>query len=1172
MYVDISLLLKGLASAFFTFTIPKLKNLKAVRDFKDKWIKDNYSQKITLMFQAGVDDAKAILDLPDEVIKDLLEDKINRQEIFRWIIEGTSDDAFKPDHFFLDPYFEKYPQHQDKLLPFFQLILLKINEYKEKNWDPEFQNILHGMERIREELRTGFERLEKQNERNMNQIQENIQSTILNALGPVGYDDLKELLEKEKVITARKKAEERIKHAHSNEEKLELNALIANSYMCSGNENEAIPYLYAAISYCQDEPRKNRLYALIKIIEDKLDEALVYVNKNITLEGYTPKNIELLLNIYFLQKDYEKCLSLLEKHGDTGVRELKARILLFINKFDQVLNLTNEELNQNPLSKEWMLLKAEAHVLQLEHLISKGMLVNHEETFKLVIPLLEKIGEENENRRHLRRVKELYAALYFRTRRFKEAALCYEELYKLTSDDKKDSYFQNLIWSYYLCKEWENVIDSLENKIKDSNCVEHVTLLARSYMESGNPKNALQTLNDYEDLIEVDEDLPIEYYFVKLEVLYRLFKHKEIISFIKEVEEKGQDHLKAVIKGYYAILQDDWDTAISNFEYAVNHWEGRNLLEIKIQLVDAYRKKGTFDDYQKLTELIPTIPHWIHHELFVNTYTLSLYKLGQYDKIISLYYNELKEPTVFVQDIVASIFFQSDWYEISKEMYEKLFHQTEDIKFLFRYSSCLFRLGDTEGCLNTLKLAEKKVSENASIEDLQLLTFAYLDAMEYEKALEYAYQTFKYGEKNPDVWRAYFGQFVEITQMLEKPKQEHVDAFHKVMKEFHETFPEEEKLFEQYQVIENGQLSKDFLSRLESLQTSQKEVEDLFVKYRLPLQIFCDLMQGKPNLTWGHVATQEKLHFWAYETGNIEEVQKGLQCVLSSKNILCDIFSILTLDYLGLLEHLSKEFRVYIFQEQFSSLFFEYSQLKLSRYKGLTSISYANGRIIAHEWTSKEVEESLAKMEKLIKWINENGRKVGKALINPSNKQEKNFFDDQLQLCKDSLFTMIVDSFIVNKYAKSQYKINTFTVVDFVNYLLLKGVLDKETYYETIGKLIMIGYRYITAKADVFIYFLRKNQFNLEGEVEWLFRYLREEEVNREYVFSIVLEILDWLSEEQMENVEQLLEYLCDVLVGEEKNIEWLDKLFLMCEKVFKGNDEYLKRLKKVLEKKIAGE
>lgn len=150
MYVDISLLLKGLASAFFTFTIPKLKNLKAVRDFKDKWMKDNYSQKITLMFQAGVDDAKAILDLPDEIIKDLLEDKINRQEIFRWIIEGTSDDDFKPDHFFLDPYFEKYPQHQDKLLPFFQLILLKINEYKEKNWDPEFQNILHGMERIRE--------------------------------------------------------------------------------------------------------------------------------------------------------------------------------------------------------------------------------------------------------------------------------------------------------------------------------------------------------------------------------------------------------------------------------------------------------------------------------------------------------------------------------------------------------------------------------------------------------------------------------------------------------------------------------------------------------------------------------------------------------------------------------------------------------------------------------------------------------------------------------------------------------------------------------------------------------------------------------------------------------------------------------------------------------------
>lgn len=1169
--MDLGPVIKGLAPAFFSFIVPKIKNVKALRDFKDKWVRDNHSEKIVLMFQASVDDAKSVLELPNEVVNALLDDEKNRKEIFRWIIEGVSYDELDPENFFLEPYYEQYPQHQDKLIPFFHLILLSINDYKEKNWDPEFLNIIQGIERIREDIRTGFDRLEMKTETNFNQFEENLQSTLLNALGPVGYDDLKELLVQEKVITARKKAEERIKHARSNEEKLELNAVIANSYMISNQGKLAIPYLYTAISFCQDDSRKNRLHALINIFEEKLDEALIFVNKNIDLDGYTQHNMDLLLNIYSLQNNYESCLLLLDKYEAEVGKELKARILLSLNEYDSVFILVDEGLDKNPNSKEWMLIKAEANVLRLEYLISKGIPVDYEETFKLIKPLLNTIEEMNENERQLIRIKELNAALYFRTKRFKEAAINYEDIFKINSEKNNETGFMNLVLSYYFCQDWEKAISLLEDKIKENRQVEKITLLSKIYIDSGNPQKALIILEEFENMKESCQDNPLDFYFVKLEVLFRLFKHKEIASFLKEVEDTYKIELIYVIKGYYAVLQGDWDTAIINFELAVDLWEGQNLIELKILLVDSYRKRGEITDYQRLIELLPTLPHWMDNEFLINTYILSLHRFGRYEEVLFFYYNELKNFTVLIQDLVAHIHYQSDWYELAKDMYEKLFYQTDDIKFLCRYSNCLFRLGDVEGCLNTLQVAEKRVRENASIDDLDLLTIAYLEAMEYEKALEYAYQTFKYDERNPDLWRAFFWRYIQITQIIESPIKEYEDAFQKITSDFHGTFPQEEELFEQVQAIEtNGEISKDLISKMKSLQTSQIEIEELVINNKLPLQTFYILTKKEPYLIWGHVANHERIMFWANQTGSQEDILKGIQSVVSSRKVLCDLFSILTLDYLGLLEQFAEEFTVYVYQEQFNSLFFEFSQLKLSRHKGVKSISYDNERILAQEWTSEQVEDSLAKMDTLIDWLNKNSKKVGKPFINPSSQKETLLFDEQLQLCKDSLFSMMIDSFFIKDHASNDYGVDTFSVIDFVNYLLSKKVLDKVIYNHVVGKLIMIGYRYVTADAEVFTQYLNENEFNLTGEIKWLFKYLGEEGVNREYVFIIVLEILDVLSKEKVLHQEELMEFLCDLLVGETKKKDWLVKLLLTCQKVYSWEEKYFGLLKDVIERKIS--
>ncbi|QGS68160.1 hypothetical protein CV093_04485 [Oceanobacillus sp. 143] len=153
------------------------------------------------MFQAAVDDAKAALNLPNDLVLKLLEDPINRNEVFRWVLEGIPEkvDQSKLN---LEPYIESYNQYQDLIRPFFELIALSINDYKDKHWDPEFLELLNKVDILTDITERGFnEVIEKQT--TLEQLsKESIKYTEENnrylkeVITPTEYNDLNELIKK----------------------------------------------------------------------------------------------------------------------------------------------------------------------------------------------------------------------------------------------------------------------------------------------------------------------------------------------------------------------------------------------------------------------------------------------------------------------------------------------------------------------------------------------------------------------------------------------------------------------------------------------------------------------------------------------------------------------------------------------------------------------------------------------------------------------------------------------------------------------------------------------------------------------------------------------------------------------------------------------------------------
>lgn len=250
---------------FFSYLLPKVTNTKIFRDIKDKWVRDNYTQKTTLIFKAAIEDAKAVLNIPDELAVALLEDSINRDEVFRWILEETPV-SINTDELNLDPYMESYREYQDLIKPFFELIALCMNDYKTKNWDPEFLELLYKIGNLEETIKEGFNTVIEKQALTTNLVEEN-NSYLKEIITPTELNDLNDLMKKGLLNSAREKAIERLNKPNLKpDETLELHIVIANTFIETREFEKAIRHLYTAITHCKDEARKERFFSSYKHI------------------------------------------------------------------------------------------------------------------------------------------------------------------------------------------------------------------------------------------------------------------------------------------------------------------------------------------------------------------------------------------------------------------------------------------------------------------------------------------------------------------------------------------------------------------------------------------------------------------------------------------------------------------------------------------------------------------------------------------------------------------------------------------------------------------------------------------------------------------------------------------------------------------------------------------
>ncbi|MBV7509627.1 hypothetical protein KW850_31390 [Bacillus sp. sid0103] len=1127
--------LKLFGGKFFSFLFPKIKNSKFYRDVQDKWVKDNYAQKTTFMFKAAIEDAKVSLDLPEDFVIKILQDSINRDEVFHWVLEGTPE-KIDENRLNLEPYIESFPQYQDLIRPFFELITLNLNAYKIKYWEPEFLVLLSKLDNLEKITEAGFNKLlEKQT--SVIQLAEENNRFLREVIAPTEFKDLNELINVRKLITAREKANERLRKPNlKRNEILELNAIIAKTYIESKEYDESIRYLYTAITNCDDEPRKYRLESLINIFQSNFEKAHEIIKKAIEIEGETIPNIEILINILIEQKMFDEALKIIEGQTVGGHEILKANILLSLNEFEKVNHIANGKLEIDSSDIDWLMLKAESCILKIENDINNNKIVYPEQALHNVIPLLEQVEKSaGENREILKRVKELKAALYFRNNKFSEAKLLYEELF-LENKDFSGLFFKNLLLNCLCSKDWGKSISLLEDKGSEQQLSnEEIVTLADVYIKTGKTDEAISLLKGNEAYFRTSTKFPYRFYFSYIDVLFSVFKYKEIDNLINSIEKEGNNpHPVIILKGYYSYKNQDWENVINYLEPNIDQLDEVDLIETKSFLSAGYLNRGTKEDYIKLKTIIVSMPHWIQHEFLVNRYVQALFHLGEYQNIINLY-EEIPHKSKFLFDIITTIYFNLGWYDIAMENYLTLYQQSGNLEYQLRYANCLYRSGKIKDCLEILSTAEKRVEKSGKTGDFQLLSLSFMDAREYRKAMEYSFKTYKSGKDNHHAWGFFIIQMSQLGQFVDNPDEEWIKEYQKMFTEFEKVFPDERPPFKMVPTLEDGKISNELIEELKHSKDVTSLIKTLLDDNKFPISFLVSVMNKGPFETWAHIANTKDNYLWTLN-GSIEEIFNGAFISGLSSNILCDFTTLLTIQYLDLLDLLKYKFKLYIHQEQFDAALQEFTRNKLINEKGLKLLSYQDGNVRMIEYTSEQVKETLRKQENLIKWVEENCIKLGNVIKNNHTEENEdntiNFLNNPLELCKDKSLTMLVDSVSVRDYAKEYYEVNCFSTIDLITLFLAQNKIDKEKHHQLIGKLLMLGYVLIPIHSDLFIYYLKNNNYKITYEISLLFDYLKLKSFNEDFLINFIAEIFHWIWIENIPiNDRRLLtDELCSVI------------------------------------------
>lgn len=329
-----------------------------------------------------------------------------------------------------------------------------------------------------------------------------------------------------------------------------------------------------------------------------------------------------------------------------------------------------------------------------------------------------------------------------------------------------------------------------------------------------------------------------------------------------------------------------------------------------------------------------------------------------------------------------------------------------------------------------------------------------------------------------------FGNAIEC-EILEV-QSKYVRAFQETLEKFPSLFPKDRTLqgiHGPYETFRDG-----LLRQLDEQQDAFRRIASFYEARQATFESLATVLRCSPIELWG-MLTGGKYCAFANFSGAQADAEIESDTAAKADSILLDLTAVLTFAELGLLDKLSKRYKLFATQPVFDIFAQAYGEAALSK-PGMT-FGKVGDNYIRQETTAEQLASRKAFFERIIKFLRENVVTLAVPTLLENNEFTKELREFLGPISTSTLLAARAEKLALHSedqmlrvLARNEWKISGVSAQPLLNELVSKGVLSKDECVEAKARLFFMNFSAVLISAENLMWTLKKLDYRLTEDTK----------------------------------------------------------------------------------------
>lgn len=712
---------------------------------------------------------------------------------------------------------------------------------------------------------------------------------------------------------------------------------LANAYLSTlDRREEAIPHVEALAVLATNDLARLRNQALAAHLRGETKRGLELVDEALTENPDDRTSLLVKANLLAEMAREDEAVDLYAKHVDpksaSDLHNL-AQMEIRAGRHEKAVTRAEAGLEIEPENPNLHFLLGMAATLAHNEKIERGrpaLTEEENERLRQALSHLDKATKGYKNNPSRQSAAYFYRgiiALWFGE--FDSAERAFERAYELTPTDSAT--LHNLTLLALRRDDGKNARRHLERLKRTDHDVAHTEMLfmeSRILQREGDAEGAVRLLEKVAKEEASEDDEVVDLQILLARAHRENFDVEKAERIMEELRETYPDDPRLLIEeAQLASQSGNLDEAIEKFRQAQTKVTGRRTARVKAALANVLfnraRETGSEKDYEEALELYRERLVEHSYDLALWREAICLLRLGRYKECMEHCEAAQEEkPRPQLKKIQARIHELHENYAEAAELYKEIALQSgTDVDALLHCSQCYAMIGEAGKTLGAAEKVAGQIDETSARDQL-LLSRAYLENQDMERAVRHAYLAQKHGGDEQLYAENYLWLFLTYSKEIkatDAARSEHHEAYRRLIIEYPERFPDS-KFLQRFEVPDDPEeLIEQIRKQLPAPEEVRAKKEILATK-RLPIGAVARLLGDSVAKAWA-LLIQNPQYEVAADEGPRTILDREREVAIEADAIMLDLVPLLTLDELGLLGMLPQAFEeIYIAQAAFDEL------------------------------------------------------------------------------------------------------------------------------------------------------------------------------------------------------------------------------------------------------------